>query len=84
MGYFYKNNKSACKESQPFVRFVKKFFEKIDQVLETNNFKIDLNFKRTVFDYVVLFASLIKHNMYSEEKEWRLVIPTGIGDEKIK
>lgn len=84
VNYFYKNKKSACEKSQPFVRFVNNFFVKIDEVLETNDFEINFNFKKTVFDYVVLFASLIKQNLYSEEKEWRLVISTGIGDEKIK
>ena len=59
------------------------FFLNVEQVLESNNFDIDINFKRTVFDHVVFFASLIKNNLYSEEKEWRLVVQTGIGDKKI-
>jgi len=81
--YFYKNKKPAGKESTPFIRFVSDFFSKIDQIMGENDFKIDINYKQIAFDYLVIFASFVKQNLYFEEKEWRLILRTGIGCKRI-
>ncbi len=70
-------------QSDNFKKMISNIFKKIEGILEEHDWKIDINYRRTVFDYIIYFASFIKQGLYAAEKEWRLVVKTEIGDKAI-
>ena len=80
---YFGSKKLIPGQSDNFKKMISDIFKKIEDILKDHDWETDINFKRNVFDYIVYFASFIKQKLYAEEKEWRLVVKTGIGDEAI-
>lgn len=82
--YYFKTLKPVNEDSISFESFIYNCFSSIDAIIENNNIEFDIPTKRLLFDYVLLFSSLIKQRLYCQEKEWRVVLRSGIGDSAIK
>ncbi len=72
------------KSASPFVRMIEDLFTKTESLIDTYNIEIAQNYSRSVFRAVVLFGAMVKQSLFAEEKEYRIAVSTGPGDEKIR
>ena len=82
--FYYSSKKRIFAETIHFEDMIYNFFKNIDDLLLREGITVERNEINMIFDYAILFAMFIKQGLYEQEKEWRLVIKTGLNLKHIK
>ena len=61
-----------------------KYYKEMDNLITSKGMEKEPNVQRTLYEKTKSFACFIKNDFHADEKEWRYIIFSGVGDDKIK
>jgi Protein of unknown function (DUF2971). len=82
--YYAKHYEPSRSNIQGFENAVIDYYKLLDEKFQNINSEDEHHLKNYLYEMTKLLAAFIKHDFHEEEKEWRLVLFSGIGEKNIE